>query len=172
MPKVFTEEIVRSVSKNHSRPIIFALSNPTDKSECTATEAYTWSNGTAIFASGSPFDPVPLNGFTYHPGQGNNAYIFPGVGLGVLASGALTIPEDIFLVAAQTLVECVTEKEFSLGCLYPPLEIIRPVSLKIAIAVADYVFKNGLTKIARPENLEKYIETLMYIPTYDFVATL
>jgi len=172
MPKVFTEGIIKSVSKNHSKPIIFALSNPTDKSECTASEAYTWSNGTAIFASGSPFDPVAFNGTIFHPGQGNNAYIFPGVGLGVIASGALTITEDIFLVAARTLVDCVTEKEFASGCLYPPLEIIRTVSFKIAIAVAKYVFENGLTKNARPDNLEKHIESLMYVPTYDFIATL
>ena len=104
-PATFTEEIIGRMAKIKEHPGIFALSNPTTRAECTAEQAYRWTNGTAIFASGSPFDPVQCNGRTFEPGQGNNSYIFPGVGLGMIACEALKIPEEVFLASARALAD-------------------------------------------------------------------
>ncbi|VDP42665.1 unnamed protein product [Soboliphyme baturini] len=123
------------------RPIIFALSNPTSKSECTAEQAYTFTDGRAVFASGSPFDKVQIAGKTFYPGQGNNSYIFPGVALGAICSGARHIPDEIFLHAAVALSNMVTERHMNEGRVYPPLSDIRDISAKIATAVASYCYE-------------------------------
>ena len=135
-PGAFSEEIVRLMCELNPRPILFPLSNPTSQAECTAEQAFRWSAGKVLFASGSPFPPVTVDGREYVPGQGNNAYIFPGVGLGVVVSGARHVTEEMFLVAARTLAGLVTAEDLGKGCLFPALEGIRGVSIAIAVAIA------------------------------------
>merc|ERR1711879_574020 len=143
--------------------IIFALSNPTSKAECSAKQAYEWTNGRAVFASGSPFEPVTLNGKVYTPGQGNNAYIFPGVGLGVVASKAKSVTEEMFLVAAESLAKEVSQQEKDMGCIYPALDRIRDVSYHVAVAVAEEAVRSGLSQVnATIENVHKLVEAEMF----------
>ncbi|KAL8153335.1 hypothetical protein V2J09_011095 [Rumex salicifolius] len=165
--RTFTKEVVETMSSLNERPIIFALSNPTSQSECTAEEAYSWSKGRAIFASGSPFDPVEYNGKTFAPGQGNNAYIFPGFGLGLIMSGAIRVHDDMLLAASEALAAEVTEEDFAKGLLYPPFRNIRKISAHIAANVAAKAYELGLaSNLPQPENLVKYAESCMYSPTY------
>ena len=165
-PGTFTEEVVRAMVEVNEQPAIFALSNPTSRAECTAEQAYTWSDGKAFFSSGSPFAPVDYGGKTRRPGQGNNAYIFPGVGLGVVASGATRITDTMFLVAAHTLADMVSNDDLEAGALYPALTDIRAVSLAIAVKVAEEAFSSGLATTERPDNLEATIAGIMYDPVY------
>jgi malate dehydrogenase (oxaloacetate-decarboxylating)(NADP+) len=166
MPRTFTKQVVEAMARWNERPILFALSNPTSKSECTAEEAYTWSEGRAIFASGSPFPPVTVKGRTFVPGQGNNAYIFPGVGLGAIISEATRVTDEMFFAAAKTLADMVTEDDLAEGRIYPGLSRIREVSAAIATAVADVAFQRGLTTITRPADLAAHVKAQMYEPTY------
>lgn len=166
----FDEPIVRRMAEFNARPVIFALSNPTSKAECTAEQAYTWTDGRAVFASGSPFADVTLAGTTFKPGQGNNAYIFPGVGLGLIVSGANRVTDEMFFVAANVLAELVTASDLAVGRVYPDLQRIREVSAAIAAAVADVAFNRGLTTLLRPENLAARVQAQIYDPTYvDYV---
>jgi malate dehydrogenase (oxaloacetate-decarboxylating)(NADP+) len=167
-PGTFTEGIVRKVGELNERPIIFALSNPTANSECTAEQAYTWTGGRAIFASGSPFDPVDLEGRTLVPGQANNAYIFPGVGLGLIVSGAQQATDGMFYAAARTLAGMVPEEALQQGCLFPPLTQIRDVSSAIATAVAGLAYERELASKPRPhgKTLADHVRAEMYEPVY------
>jgi malate dehydrogenase (oxaloacetate-decarboxylating)(NADP+) len=156
------------MSQFNERPVIFALSNPTSRAECTAEEAYRWSDGRAIFSSGSPFKPVVFaDGTVRRPGQGNNAYVFPGIGLGALAAKATTLPDELFLTAAQALAAFVTKNDLDAGALYPKLSDIRSVSHAIALAVAERAFELGLNGREKPENLDEFISEMMYDPCYD-----
>jgi malate dehydrogenase (oxaloacetate-decarboxylating)(NADP+) len=165
-PRTFTEEIVKTVGSFNQRPVIFALSNPTSKAECTAEEAYKWTDGRAIFASGSPFAPVTLNGKTHVPGQGNNAYIFPGVGLGVVASGAKRVTDSMFVTAAKALASLLRPEELAEGRIYPSLKRIHEVSLKIAVAVAEEAYASKLTDLQRPADVPACVKAHMFKPEY------
>jgi malate dehydrogenase (oxaloacetate-decarboxylating)(NADP+) len=166
MPGSFTREMVEEMSRINERPMVFALSNPTSKAECTAEDAYRWSGGKAVFASGSPFDPVELNGKTLVPGQGNNAYIFPGVGLGVVVSQARHVTDEMFAAAARTLAMEVTEEDLAKGRIYPSLAMIREVSLAIAAAVAGVAYDSGLAGASEPEDIPARVREEMFEPVY------
>ncbi|MBP6863924.1 MAG: NAD-dependent malic enzyme [Candidatus Didemnitutus sp.] len=170
MPQTFTEEVVRAMAATQARPIVFALSNPTSKAECTAEQCYTWTDGRGIFASGSPFAPVTLNGVTHVPGQGNNSYIFPGVGLGVIATEAAHVTDEMFYVAARKLADLATPEDLALGRIFPDLQRIREVSLEIATAVAEVAFRRNLTRLPRPDDLRAHVRAQMFDPHYpDYV---
>ncbi len=165
-PSTFTQPVVEAMARFNERPIVFALSNPTSKAECTAEHAYQWSGGRAIFASGSPFDPVVLDGKRHVPGQGNNAYIFPGVALGVIASGARRVTDEMFHAAAGALAREVSQQDLDTGLVYPPLNKVRDVSAIIATAVARVAYDRDLATLPNPDDLVAYIRSRMFDPVY------
>ncbi len=162
----FTKEVLEEMARINQRPIVFALSNPTSRAECDAEQAYRWTSGRALFACGSPFDPVQFNGKTFVPRQGNNSYIFPGVGLGVIASRARHITDDMFMAAAHTLAHMVTESDLEQGSLYPALPRIREVSAHIATAIADAAYDSGLAGKSKPQDVLADVQSQMYDPHY------
>jgi malate dehydrogenase (oxaloacetate-decarboxylating)(NADP+) len=164
---VFSKEILETMARINKRPIIFAMSNPTSHSECTAEQAYYFTQGRAIFASGSPFGSVGYEGKLITPGQSNNAYIFPGVGLAVTACRIKHVTDEMFFAAAKTLAGLVTENDLAEGSLYPPLKEIRKVSLAIAEAVAGTAYAQKLAAKRRPENLREFLAGQMYQPAYE-----
>ncbi len=162
----FNEAVVRKMAAVNERPVIIALSNPTSHTECTAEQAYQWSDGRVIFASGSPFDAVQYGDKLFKPAQGNNAYIFPGIGLGIYASAARLVTQSMFLAAAEVLAGIVTEQEIDTGAIYPALTRVRKASHAIAVAVCRVASREGLTNINLPEDLDSHIQSLMYEPNY------
>ena len=163
-PGTFTQTVLERMSAINDRPVIFALSNPTSCAECTAEQAYAWSRGRTIFASGSPFAPVVYEGQTFRPAQGNNAYVFPGIGLGAVACRARTLPDELFLTAARTLARLVRKSDLDQGSLYPSLKEIRNISLAIAVDLATKAYDLKLARGRRPKNLRRTIAAMMYEP--------
>jgi malate dehydrogenase (oxaloacetate-decarboxylating)(NADP+) len=163
-PGTFTQAVIERLSDINPRPVIFALSNPTSRAECTPEQAYAWSGGRAIFASGSPFAPVSYGGTEFRPAQGNNAYVFPGIGLGAIACRARTLPDELFLAAARTLANRVRQTDLDAGALYPPLRDIRKISLAIAVDVATKAYAMGLARQRRPRDIRRSVEALVYTP--------
>jgi malate dehydrogenase (oxaloacetate-decarboxylating)(NADP+) len=166
VPKLFTREVVEAMAAINERPIIFPYSNPTSRSECTAEEAYRWSDGRAIFASGSPFPPVAIAGRRFVPGQGNNVYIFPAMGMAIYATEATRVIEEMFIVAAQAVAEQVTEENLASGLIYPPQSHILDSSLHVAERIATHIFDKGFARAARPKDIGALIRMRAYHPGY------
>ena len=166
VPKLFTRQVIEAMAEINERPIIFPYSNPTSRSECTAEEAYRWSEGRAVFASGSPFPPVEIAGHKFVPGQGNNVYIFPAMGMAVFATEATRVTEEMFIVAAKAVAEQVTDEDLAVGLIYPPQSRILEASLHVAERVATYIFDKDLARVPRPAEIGSLIRTRAYRPVY------
>lgn len=166
VPKLFNQRVIEAMARLNERPIIFPYSNPTSRSECTAEEAYRWSEGRAIFASGSPFPPVNAGGKTFTPGQGNNVYIFPAMGMAIYATGARRVTEEMFIVAARALAEQVSPASLEMGLIYPPQTDIFKASIHVAGKVAEYVFDHDLASVERPPDVDAHILSCVYRPVY------
>jgi len=166
VPKLFNQQVIEAMARINQRPIIFPYSNPTSRSECTAEEAYKWSDGRAIFASGSPFPPVHLGGKTFVPGQGNNVYIFPAMGMAALATEAKRITEEMFIIAAKAVAEQVSDAALATGLIYPPQSNILAASLHTATRIAEYIFDHGLARAERPADIAGHLAELVYKPVY------
>ena len=162
----FNQQVIENISLVNERPIIFPYSNPTSHSECTAEQAYTWSKGKAVFASGSPFAPVTIDSRTYTPGQGNNVFIFPAMGLAIYATKAKRVTDEMFIAAAEAVAEQVTPDDFEKGLIYPQVKDIMKVSLHVAVKVAKQIYESGLAGIEKPDDLQAFIKTKMYVPEY------
>ena len=166
VPKLFNQPVIEAMARINKRPIIFPYSNPTSRSECTAEEAYKWSAGRAVFASGSPFPPVQIDDKTLVPGQGNNVYIFPAIGMAVLATEAKRVTEEMFIIAARAVAEQVTEANLATGLIYPPTSNIFDASLHTAARIAEYIFDHDLAGIARPDDIDAHVRARAYKPVY------
>jgi len=162
----FNKRVVEAMSKLNERPIIFALSNPTDKVECTAEQAYTWSKGKALYAAGVQFPEVTVNGKTYHPGQANNFYIFPAIGLATYVARPRRLTDECFIVAAQASADQVSPEMRSRGMLFPSQSEILEMETTTATRVAEFMFDKGLATVERPANIRAWIESQAYKPQY------
>jgi len=166
VPKLFTREVIEAMAEINEHPIVFPYSNPTSRSECTAEEAYRWSGGKAVFASGSPFPPVEIGGRKFVPGQGNNVYIFPAMGMAVFVTEATRVTEEMFIVAAKAVAEQVTDENLAVGLIYPPQSRILDASLHVAERVATYIFDKKLARVPRPHDIGAFIRARAYRPIY------
>ncbi len=167
--KAFNQRVIETMSRINRRPIIFACSNPTSHSECSADEAYRWSDGRAIFASGSPFPPVHLSGKTFVPGQGNNVYIFPAIGLAVYATRATRVTNEMFIAAACAVAEKVTPAQLDAGLIYPPISTILDTELYAAARVAEVIFARGLARVPAPKDIAQFVRAQTYKPEYQLL---
>lgn len=171
VPHLFTRPVVEAMAKINERPLIFPYSNPTSRSECTAEEAYRWSGGRAIFASGSPFAPVDIDGHAFVPGQGNNVYVFPAVGLAVFATEASRVTDEMFIIAARAVADEVSAENLAMGLIYPPQSRILEASLNVATRVAEHIYDAGLARTPRPADVPAYVRSRTYHPAYPALAT-
>jgi malate dehydrogenase (oxaloacetate-decarboxylating)(NADP+) len=162
----FHQSVIEAMARVNERPMIFAYSNPTSRSECTAEQAYTWSAGRAVFASGSPFAPVSVSGRTFVSGQGNNVYVFPAVGMAVFATGARRVTDEMFIAAASAVAEQVTPSDIAVGLVYPPVSGILETELRVAARVAAVIFDRGLASVERPSDILAFIRAQAYVPRY------
>jgi malate dehydrogenase (oxaloacetate-decarboxylating)(NADP+) len=162
----FDQRVIEAMARVNERPMIFAYSNPTSRSECTAEQAYTWSAGRAVFAGGSPFAPVTFEGRTFTPGQGNNVYVFPAVGMAVFATGARRVTDEMFIAAASAVAEQVTPSDIAVGLVYPPVSGILETELRVAARVAEVIFDRGLARVKRPADILAFIRSKAYVPRY------
>ena len=165
-PGAFSEPLIRELARNVERPIIFPISNPTAKSEATPADLIAWTDGRALVATGSPFPPVTYAGRTIQIGQCNNAFIFPGVGLGVIAARARHVSDSMFVAAARALSACAPVRRDPAAALYPAVEEIRMVSHQVALAVAAEAQRVGLAEPTAPEELERRVAATMWVPQY------
>lgn len=168
--KAFNQGVVETMARLNARPIVFALSNPTSKAECTAEEAYRWSEGRALFAAGVAFPPVAWGGKTLVPGQGNNMYVFPALGLAIVATKAKRVTDEMFIAAARAVAEQVSQGDLDSGLLYPPQSDILKTEVETAVRIAEVIFASGLAGVPKPENLRAFIEAQLYRPDYPAFA--
>ncbi|MGB7218265.1 MAG: NAD-dependent malic enzyme [Vicinamibacterales bacterium] len=163
---MFTQSVLEAMARFNERPVVFALSNPTSKAECTAEQAYGWTSGRAVFASGSPFPAVTSAGRTHSPGQANNSYIFPGMGLGLLVSGARTVSDEMFFAAAGALAGLVSEADLQQGRVFPVAAQMREVAVAVSVAVAAVAYEQGHATVPRPADVRAAVARFMYSPDY------
>jgi malate dehydrogenase (oxaloacetate-decarboxylating)(NADP+) len=164
--KLFSQQVVEAMSRHNARPIIFALSNPSEKHECLPQDAYAWSKGKAVYAGGVQFPPVHFAGETYLPSQANNLYIFPAVGMAIYATNAQRVTDEMFIEAAHAVADQVTPEQLKLGMLFPPQSNILEVEVQTAARVAKLVFDAGLARVSRPSDILAFIRKQVYKPEY------
>jgi malate dehydrogenase (oxaloacetate-decarboxylating)(NADP+) len=169
--KLFSLEVVEAMSHHNERPIIFALSNPSEKHECLPQDAYVWSKGKAVYAGGVQFPPVHLNGQTYMPSQANNLYVFPAVGMAIYATNAKRVTDEMFIEAAHAVADQVTPEQLKLGMLFPPQSNILEVEIQTAARVAKLIFDEGLARVDRPGDMVAFIRKHVYRPEYQVEVT-
>jgi len=164
--KLFSKEVVEAMSRHNALPIVFALSNPSEKHECLPTDAYTWTAGKVVYAGGVQFPPVHLEGKTFLPSQANNLYIFPAVGMAIYATNASRVTDEMFIEAAHAVADQVSDQQLKLGMLFPPQSNILEVEIQTAARVAKLVFDAGLARVERPADMLAFIREHVYTPAY------
>jgi malate dehydrogenase (oxaloacetate-decarboxylating)(NADP+) len=162
----FTQKVIEAMSRINERPVVLALSNPTEHAECTSEQAYTWSKGKAIYAAGVQFPPVHLNGQTFLPGQANNFYIFPAIGMAVFATQASRVTDEMFIEAARAVADQVPADLLNQGSLYPPQSNILETEIQTAARIAKLIFDSGLARVKRPADMVAFIREQVYKPEY------
>src|SRR5262245_25141091 len=168
--KAFNRKVVEAMARINPRPIIFALSNPTDHAECTPIEAYGWTQGRAIYAAGVQFPPVRIDGKVLMPSQANNVYIFPAMGMAIYATQAKRVTDEMFIVAARAVAEQVTKQQLDEGMLYPPQANLLDVELNTASKVAELIFARGLQRVDKPADVSGFVRSHAYEPRYPSFA--
>ena len=163
---LFTQPVVETMSRLNKQPVIFSLSNPTEKTECLATDAYTWSGGRALYAAGVQFDNVTIGDKTFHPGQANNFYIYPAIGLAVYVARPKLLTDECFVVAAQATADQVDDEQRAAGRLFPSQSNILETEVTTAVRVVEFMFDQGLAQVERPSDIRAWIESQLYVPKY------
>jgi malate dehydrogenase (oxaloacetate-decarboxylating)(NADP+) len=164
--KAFDRRVVEAMGRVSPRPIVFALSNPTDHAECTPQEAYGWTQGRAIYAAGVPFPPVRIDGKLLVPSQANNLYVFPAIGMAVYATRAKRVTDEMFVIAARAVADQVTDRQLEDGMLYPPQSTILESEMQTATSVAKHVFERGLARVEQPSDVGRFVRQHAYRPAY------
>ncbi len=168
---LFNRQVLEAMSRINDRPIVFALSNPTDHVECLPEDVYQWSKGKALYAAGVQFAPVHLNGKTFLPSQANNLYIFPAVGLAIYATQARRVTDEMFIEAARAVADQVTPEQLKQGMLYPPQSNILEAEVRTAERVAALVFERSLARVKRPKDINSWLRAMLYKAEYAAQST-